>query len=119
MPQALAKSDVLVIIEAPLTEGIFMPGKLVDYVQIGRPILALSPVVGTINDIVSKHGGGIAVNCQSPDLVARALRTLHEHWSEGNLNRLYGSTRLASLFSEERVLGLYMDLFEKIKNGVA
>ena len=58
MPKVLAKSDVLVIIEAPLKEGIFMPSKIVDYVQIGHPILALTPVVGTITDIFSKHGGG-------------------------------------------------------------
>jgi glycosyltransferase involved in cell wall biosynthesis len=119
MPQTLAESDVLVIIEAPLKEGIFMPGKLVDYVQIGRPILALSPKVGTINDIISKYGGGIAVNCQSPSSVSQAFQTLHAHWSEGNLNRNYGSNRLTALFSQERVLRLYMELFEKIKNRVS
>jgi glycosyltransferase involved in cell wall biosynthesis len=114
MPQALAKSDVLVIIEAPLKEGIFMPGKLVDYVQIGRPILALSPVVGTIVDILSKHGGGIAVDCQSPDAVAQALQKLYVHWTEGTLNRTYDSASLVSLFSEERVLRLYMDIFQSL-----
>lgn len=114
MPKTLAKSDVLVIIEAPLKEGIFMPSKIVDYVQIGRPILALTPVVGTITDILSKHGGGIAVDCQSPDAVAQALQTLYTHWKEGTLDRTYGSDSLISLFSEERVLSLYMDLFKKI-----
>ena len=112
MPKALAKSDVFVIIEAPLKEGIFMPSKIVDYVQIGRPILALTPVVGTITDIFSKHGGGIAVDCQSPDAVAQALQTLYAHWKEGTLDRTYGSDSLISLFSEERVLSLYMDLFK-------
>ena len=114
MPEMLAKSDVLVIIEAPLKESIFLPAKIVDYVQIGRPILALAPVVGTITDIFSTHGGGIAVDCQSPDAVAQALQTLYTHWKEGTLNRTYGSDSLISLFSEERVLGLYMDLFKKL-----
>jgi hypothetical protein len=114
MPQALAKSDVLVIIEAPLKEGVFMPGKLVDYVQIGRPVLALSPVVGTIADILSKHGGGIAVDCQSPDAVAQAFQTLYVHWTNGTLNRTYDSASLVGLFSEERVLRLYMDIFQSL-----
>jgi hypothetical protein len=114
MPRALAKSDVLVIIEAPIKEGIFMPGKLVDYVQIGRPILALSPVVGTIADVLSKHGGGIAVDCKSPDAVAQAFQTLYAHWKEGTLNLTYGSASLVPFFSEERVLQVYMDLFKKI-----
>jgi len=67
MPKALAKSDVLVIIEAPLKEGIFMPAKIVDYVQIGRPILALTSVVGTIHDIFSKPR--ICLNIKSIDLL--------------------------------------------------
>ena len=114
MPRALAKSDVLVVIEAPVKEGIFMPGKLVDYVQIGRPIVALSPVVGTIAHILSKHGGGIAVDCKSPDAVTQAFQTLYAHWKEGTLNQTYGSASLDRLFGEERVLRLYMDLFKKI-----
>jgi hypothetical protein len=114
MPEMLAMSDVLVIIEAPLKESIFLPAKIVDYVQIGRPILALAPVVGTITDIFSTHGGGIAVDCQSPDAVAQALQTLYTHWKEGTLHRTYGSDSLISLFSEKRVLGLYMDLFKKL-----
>ena len=115
MPEALGHSDVLVIIEAPLKEGIFMPSKIVDYVQIGCPILAIAPVIGTINDILSKHGGGIAVDCQSPDAVAQALQTLYIHWKKGTLNRTYGSKSLISLFSEEHVLRLYMDLFKKLQ----
>jgi hypothetical protein len=114
MPEMLAKSDVLAIIEAPCKEGIFMPAKIVDYVQIDRPILALTPVVGTISDIFSKHGGGIAVDCKSPDAVARALQTLYVHWKEGTLNQKYGSNSLISLFSEERILRLYMSLFKKL-----
>jgi hypothetical protein len=114
MPEALARSDVLVIIEAPLEDGIFMPSKIADYVQIGRPVLALSPVVGTIFDIFSKHGGGIAVDCQSPDAVAKALHELYSHWKTGTLDRNYGSRSLFSFLGEEKVLGLYMDLFKKI-----
>jgi glycosyltransferase involved in cell wall biosynthesis len=115
MPEMLAKSDVLAIIEAPVKEGIFMPAKIVDYVQIDRPILALTPVVGTISDIFSKHGGGIAVDCQSPDAVAQALQTFYVHWKEGTLNQKYGSNSLISLFSEERILRLYMSLFKKLR----
>jgi glycosyltransferase involved in cell wall biosynthesis len=114
MPKALAKSDVLVIIEAPLKEGIFMPSKIVDYVQIGRPILALAPVMGTINDLFSKYGGGIAVDCKSPDAVTQALQTLYGHWKEGTLSRTYSSTSLMRLFSEKNVLRRYMDLFKRI-----
>jgi hypothetical protein len=110
MPEVLARSDVLVIIEAPLEEGIFMPSKIVDYVQIGRPILALAPVVGTIHDILSQHGGGIAVDCQSPVESAQALQTLYAHWKSGTLQDTYNSRSLYPLFSDELVLKCYHDL---------
>jgi glycosyltransferase involved in cell wall biosynthesis len=114
MPQLLSQSDVLVIIEAPLEEGIFMPAKIVDYVQIGRPILALTPVIGTIVDMFSKHGGGISVDCQSPDAVLKALEEIYTHWKTGQLDGAYSSDSLKRFFSQERVLELYIDLFRRL-----
>jgi glycosyltransferase involved in cell wall biosynthesis len=113
MPEILSQSDVLVIIEAPLEEGIFMPSKISDYVQIGRPILALTPTIGTIVDIFSKHGGGIAVDCQSPEHVAQALQKLYVHWKAGMLNNIYSSSALINFLGEGQVLQLYLDLFKK------
>ena len=115
MPEFLSRSDVLVIIEAPLKEGIFMPSKIVDYAQVRRPILALSPVAGTVADLFSKYGGGISVDCQSAESVGHALETLYAHWKSGTLNQDFDSGRLLGHFSEERVLGLYMDLIGKLK----
>lgn len=114
MPEALARSHVLVVIEAPLEEGIFMPSKIVDYVQIGRPILAVAPAVGTMADIFSEHGGGIAVDCRSPEAVAQAIEILYGQWRAGTLDREYGSGKLLSMFSEAHILGLYMDLIQHL-----
>ena len=115
MPKFLAQSDVLIIIEAPLKEGIFMPSKIVDYAQIGRPILALTPTVGTIADLFAEFGGGIAVNCRSSEAVLRALQTLYAHWKSGELNQTFNSDNLLEVFSEKRVLESYMDLITKLK----
>lgn len=115
MPEILSQSHVLIIIEAPLKEGIFMASKIVDYVQIGRPILSLSPTEGTIADLFSQYGGGIAVECQSPASVVEALRTLFNHWKSGTLNKTFSSDALFNLFSEETVLKLYLDLANTLK----
>ena len=114
MPESLSQSNILVIIEAPLENGIFMPSKIADYVQIGRPILALSPPNGTITDLLSKYGGGISVDCQSSSAVATALEKIHSHWKAGTLQSDYGSDSLITYLGEESVLGSYMDLFEKL-----
>jgi len=117
MPEFLAQSSVLVIIEAPLEEGIFMASKIVDYAQIKRPILALSPVKGTIVDLFAQHGGGIAVDCRSPDAVVKALQELYSHWKSGSLNQVFQSNGLLSQFHEKRILGLYYDLIHQLKSS--
>ena len=74
----LACSDVLLIIEAPCAEGIFLPSKFVDYVEIGKPILCISPTVGTLQDIVGSKGGGLVADCTSSSEIAYALERLYD-----------------------------------------
>jgi len=112
--ECLSNADVLLIIEAPCPEGIFFPSKFVDYVQTGRAILAVSPAEGTLADVLSKHGGGIAADVLSPESVAKAIRNLYNHWKTGTLDTTYDSARLFDMFSEERILSQYMEIFERI-----
>jgi hypothetical protein len=109
-----AASSVLVVIEASCEEGIFFPSKFVDFVQTGRPILAISPKVGTLCDILPAHGGGIAVDCRSPEAVFVALSALYKEWKDGNIDDKYGSERLYNLFSEDHVLDIYIKLFDRL-----
>lgn len=43
--------DVCLIIEAQCEEGIFLPSKVADYVQNSKPIFAVSPQKGVLNDL--------------------------------------------------------------------
>ncbi|MEK7754579.1 MAG: hypothetical protein AAB654_21820 [Acidobacteriota bacterium] len=83
--RALCRADVLVIVEAPCDHGIFLPSKLIDYVQCGRPVLALSPRRGTVADIMSRFRCGVAADCTSVDSVYDALRRLYRLWEAGEL----------------------------------
>lgn len=114
MPPLLATAEVLVIVEAPVQEGIFLPSKFVDYVRTGRPILALSPEVGTIADVMGEHGGGIAVDGGSAEEVAAALQTLYRRYLDGELDRLFGSRRLLGRYAEETVLEQYREIIGRI-----
>jgi glycosyltransferase involved in cell wall biosynthesis len=113
--EIIGNSSVLVVIEAPCVEGIFFPSKFVDFVQTGRPILGISPINGTLADILSRCGGGILADCHSPEAVANAIRILYEEWRAGELDEKYGSSGLFDLFSEKRVLGQYMELFRRLR----
>jgi hypothetical protein len=112
----LVRSTVLIVLEAPCEEGIFFPSKFVDFVQTGHPILAVSPVNGTLTDILTTKGGGIAADCRSPDSVTRAIETLYWAWKMGSLESMYGSSHLFSLFNEQRVISRYLEIFSQIRN---
>lgn len=46
--------DVCLVIEAACQEGIFLPSKVVDYLQNEKRIFAISPLNGTLSDLYSK-----------------------------------------------------------------
>lgn len=110
-----AASTVLVVIEAPCAEGIFLPSKFVDFVQTGRPILAVSPRIGVLADVLDKDGGGLAVSCDSIEGVADAVDKLYASWLEGRLDESYCSERLFKRFSEGRVLEEYQAIFSRVQ----
>lgn len=117
MNSILNTADVLVIIEAIMHEGIFLPSKFVDYVQTGKPILALSPVSGTLSDILNGVGGGLTVDNSSADDISEGILKLYQHWSKGTLNNMFGSNRLLKTFSTETILSQYLQVFNNITKG--
>jgi len=111
---AIARCDLAVAVDAPCEEGVFLPSKFVDYIRTGRPILAVTPRAGTLSDIVSAHGGGIAADCRSYESVRSALETLYACWEDGTLEDRYGSVRLQRLVSPGIVLGQYETIFRRL-----
>lgn len=107
----LARSTALVIIEAHVEEGIFFPSKFADYVQTGRPILAVSPVSGNLHDLISLYGGGIAADNTDELRVEEALSTLFLTWRQGALQKSYGSSIYDKLFTEQKILADYLHIF--------
>ena len=111
---SLARADALLVIEADLSEGIFFPSKFVDYVQTGRPILAIGPKTGTLHDILSDHGGGIHADVDDVDDILRAINTLYRAWVDGTLDGRFGSVQLKTLFSSDTVLDQYRKIFDRL-----
>jgi glycosyltransferase involved in cell wall biosynthesis len=46
----LANYDLLIILEADMEDGIYLPSKLSDYLIFNKPIWCLSPPIGTLHD---------------------------------------------------------------------
>lgn len=57
------KADVLLILDAPIfdpNKAVFFPSKLLDYMIIGKPILAISPHFSTTSEVINEYNLGAA-----------------------------------------------------------
>jgi len=87
----LEQSDVLAVVEAPCEEGIFLPSKVADYAQVGRPLLAVSPQNSTLADLINQTKAGEFANCNKPEDIANALTRLYTSWRKNRLSEDYPS----------------------------
>ena len=111
----LSQSDVAVLVEAPCEEGIFLPSKLIDYAQTGRPIFAASPRNGTVADLMAKHGGGIAADTSSSESIAGALTALHRAWKRRELDEKFNSRELCKQFTSDSILDSYQEILQVLR----
>jgi glycosyltransferase involved in cell wall biosynthesis len=51
-----AAADVLLVIDAPADDSLFLPSKLIDYLPLRRPILGLTPLRGASADLIRRLG---------------------------------------------------------------
>ena len=110
----MAGADVALLVEAALTEGIFFPSKLSDYLAGGRPILALSPRRGVTADLLAS-GGGVLVEPDDEAGIAAALERLHGLWREGRLAELAPRPEQAAAVSEDTIVPIYERAFEEAR----
>ncbi|MCC6139075.1 MAG: hypothetical protein IT389_00505 [Nitrospira sp.] len=88
---ALMKSaDLLVVIDAPFEQSVFLPSKLIEYIGAQRPIFAITPP-GTSAKVVSKLGGLVAHPESIEDVagkLAESIKRVRLPQSEPASNRL-------------------------------
>lgn len=76
-----------VVVEAIAAESPFFPAKLADLLMLNRPVLAVSPALSSVRDIL---GGNYPLLCPPDDAeaVERALEVLWRNWKAGSLLEL-------------------------------
>ena len=88
----IASASVCVLIESRVDEGIFFASKLADYLAHGKPVLALSPRIGTAADLASR-GELIRVD-HDPNAVRNAIAALYSDFKRGTLSLRHPSDQL-------------------------
>lgn len=72
----MEEADALLLIEAPCAQGIFFPSKLVDYAEVGRPVLALSPAGGVVENLIRTYRFGEFAPVEQDEAIKSALNRL-------------------------------------------
>jgi hypothetical protein len=63
-------ANLLLVIDAPYDQNIFLPSKLIDYIGAGRPIFAITPP-GETSKVVERLGGYVANPKNIPEVVQK------------------------------------------------
>ncbi len=110
---AMRAADILVHIDAPADQSVFLASKLIDYIGARRPILGVTPA-GTARTLIAAMGGWIA-DPAAPEGIAAALeravalveRDRDADWGDETVRRRFDSATVAAEFERvvERVRG--------------
>jgi len=86
----MRKANALLLVVLPSQEGWsgFLPGKTMEYLATGRPILAMA-VDGDVRNLIQETQAGIVVNPRDVAGAKVALHSLYLEWKQG---RVYGET---------------------------
>lgn len=83
--QILKDYHVALIIEADCEEGIFLPTKVSDFMQCGKPIFAVSPKKGVLKDLCNETYIGYFADVRNIDAIYEEISKLYNDFKDGKL----------------------------------
>jgi glycosyltransferase involved in cell wall biosynthesis len=105
-------ADVLLVIDAPSDDSLFLPSKLVDYLPLDRPILGLTPVCGATADVLRSLEQSIV----APDdevAIASAIEDLIERKRSGRLGVSAQYAVVAARYDIRTTTRLFADILQR------
>jgi hypothetical protein len=102
----MRSADLLLNIEAPFAQSVFLPSKLVDYIGAERPVLGITPP-GTASRVIRTLGGWVA-GPDDPEAIAAILETALPQierdrgapWGDPDVRRSYAAAMVGERFSK-------------------
>ncbi len=105
----IAQASLCVLVERDLEEGIFFPSKLCDYISARKPVLALSPAVGSVADLATELGVK-RVGPKDTPAIAAVLVEMFDAFVEHRLGSYAPSDLLVSRHEGNRVIGEFLNV---------
>jgi glycosyltransferase involved in cell wall biosynthesis len=104
-----AEADVLLVVDAPAVQNLFLPSKLVDYLPFDKPILALTPANGATADLVRD----LAYPTAPPDdeaAIAATVAALLEGRRDGTLQASAQHRHVAARYDIRRAAAAFAEV---------
>lgn len=104
----MTSSDLLLVIDAPAKESVFLPSKLVDYIGAGKPIFGIVPP-GASKSLIERLGGLTAnpqnldeIECKLTEAIdqARSVRSASKDWGVEEVRGQFKTTEVVAKFRE-------------------
>jgi hypothetical protein len=108
----IAAASACILIESRVDEGIFFASKLADYLAHGKPVLALSPKIGTAADLANR-GELIRID-QNPEAVRDAIATLYGEFKKGALSSREPSEQLQTQVQGHAIAERFLDICQTL-----
>lgn len=103
----LQNYDILVIIEADLQEGIFLPTKVGDAMQMKKKIFAVSPRVGVLHDLYENKNIDYFADVSDQTKIYHELCKLYNDYKT---NKIWEASLIPAEYQESYVLKQYLSL---------
>jgi glycosyltransferase involved in cell wall biosynthesis len=105
-------ADVLLVIDAPADESLFLPSKLIDYLPAGKPILALTPLRGASADLIRALGYPV-IAPDDESGIATAVEALIVAKQEGRLTTSATHSEVAQQYDIRRTAGAFAEILAR------
>jgi glycosyltransferase involved in cell wall biosynthesis len=109
----ISQASVCLLIEGHMREGIYLPSKVADYIVAKKPLIALSPARGTINDLMPERGV-VRVGQDDINGVANALAEYYKHYCNGTLSEKAPSEALVRQFMPDTVANQFLSAVNEV-----
>ena len=108
-------SDVLVLIEGcGRGSDAFYTGKIFEYMNTGRPVLAVLPQKGAAADLVRESKIGIVAHTENVEAIKSAVKDYYDKWCEGKLD-FQPDRQVIERFERKELTKKLAEVFDSLK----
>lgn len=104
-----AGSSFLFLVMPPYAKWI--PGKIFEYLRLGKPILALVPEDGDVARIVKEAKAGFVLS-HEPDKMKEQLKVIFDQWGKGNFNNFHPDWEYVAQFERRNLTKKLAKIFD-------